>query len=328
MIIRHRLYGVLLFKLLWLVRPAFAQSSALQLGLHLIDCPSLDDDAVQTLLGIEMAAAQIHEADINVTAACDDQIVTAKVTDNVVGELQRTISWQGVQSIARSRLFSLAVAEMISSARREHEETLRQQVANRQRVLANPAIVDSAERPLQNAAAVEFSIPTINAFAGVSRLGAGWSLAPTVGMGITRPWQGHDSISFQMDLAVTQAWSEFQRGDAAFTSFGASPRIQFHTQPARYVGFVHCGTSLAFATISGSSNDPAIEAQRRSATLWGATTGIGVAVNGKMLQIGTSLSATWLTRPLHVRTVSGNFVAQDNALARIVPTLNVSIGWP
>jgi hypothetical protein len=299
-----------------------------QLDLHLVDCPGLDAEGVKTLLRIEMSAAQIREAAIDITAACDDQHVTATVTDNVVGTLHRTLSWQGVQTNARSRLFSLAVAEMISAARREHEETVRQQMASGQRALATPSIVTSIEPNSQHAAPDEFAKPVMNAFAGASRLGADWSWAPTLGVGITRPWRGHDHFSFVFDLAVTQAWSDFQRGDASFTSLGSTPRLQLQTRPARYEAFVHFGASLAFANVSGSAEDPAIEAQRHSALLWGPNTGMGVAINGRRLQIGTFLSATWLVRPLHVRTVSGSNVAQDNALARLVPTLNLSFGWP
>lgn len=309
--------GVLLCTLFLNFRPALAQTSQSQIELHFVDCASLDVDAVHTLLGIELSAAQIEQAGIEVAATCDDLHVTANVKDNVVGELHRTLSWQGVQGNARSRLFSLAVAEMIGSARREHEETTRQQLANRSQVSVDSSRVE----------AIEIARPTLNAFTGVTRLGAHWSWAPTLGIGITRPWHGHDYVSLLMNLEVTQAWSNFQRGDASLTSIGTNPRIQLQTKPARYESFVHCGASLAFASVSGSSGDPAIDAQRRSALLWGPNAGVGFAINGKRLQVGTSLSATWLVRPLHVRTVSGGIVVQDNSLARILPTLNLSVGW-
>ena len=309
--------GVLLCSMFLDFRPALAQTSQAQIELHFVDCASLDADAVHTLLGIELSAAQLDPAGIEITAACDDEHVTVNVKDNVVGELHRTLSWQGVQGNARSRLFSLAVAEMIGSTRREHEETTRQHLAHHSQISLVPSRAD----------AIGPARPTLNTFTGVTRLGAHWSWAPTLGIGITRPWYGHDYVSLLMNLEVTQAWSSFQRGDVSLTSIGTNPRIQLHTKPARYQSFFHFGASLAFASVSGSSGDPAIDAQRSSALLWGPNVGVGFAINGARLQVGTSLSATWLVRPLHVRTVSGGIVVQDNSLAQILPTLNLLLGW-
>jgi hypothetical protein len=298
-----------------------AQTPEARVSLNLQKCGSLDVEELRTLLNIELSATHFSQEpgapSVNVTADCDNDHVHAEVQDGLVGKLDRTLTWKGLQNNARTRLFALAIAELITTSRREYSETKRQMPSE---PMPEPlAIVRSNVRqPRPHQLQID---------SGVTRLGSRFSWAPTLGVSFLAPLSALKNTSFRINLDVLHSFTDLQHGEASLTSLGTSPSLRFEMGSRKVSALVEGGATLAVASAAGTTDNDLLEPQRHAALIWGPTFAIGAGLNWQAVQLGVRFASTFVVKPMSVRTTSGTNVVEESSYARILPSLSCFVAW-
>ena len=306
---------------------ASAWSAALSIDFRFQGCPDLVQSDAHKLVSIELAAAQIAgsptSSTTQIAASCDETHVDVVVRDANVGELSRSLRWQGVEVSARTRLFALAVAEMITAAYREQ----------RQNAIPHPSVNVPTSRSV---ALPEISAATAPALKdprlrmqvsmGLSRLGSAWSLAPTLAAGVSWSWSQNSRVLLRWDINALYAASPLQGGNVALTALGTTPGVRLQMRGAKYVGYVETGAMLGLASVIGTATDDRIEGRRRTAFWWGPVAAVGVARGWRKWQFGLAVATMLVAKPVQARSLAGTTLLQSAGLSTMVPSFFLSVG--
>lgn len=302
---------------LWLCgKPAYAQS--FDIALDVQRCESLDGAKVQSLLGIELAAAQIDVPEpplpLQVTAVCDDDAARALAQDPIVGGLSRSIRWQGVAPEARSRLFALAVAEMLVGAHRDRNEVA--PVAVRQEAPPNPPPIVAPASPAPNTHAARVRL-------GLLRVGEAWSPAPAIWLGGGRNLSRHVAVT--VDVMGTHSRAAMAFGEAHADAVGVVPALRLHTGRGSYGFFAEAGAAMTAVRMSGRSRDARLT-ENAKILLWpAATLSLGVERRMGRYALGIGASVLYTPAPPEARTTAGQQVVQTAAFSPLVAGLFLSL---
>lgn len=285
-----------------------SSAQVLSTRLDLRACPEIDVGEAQKLIGIELRAAQISPPvdaqETDVVATCTNNQVRVDVHDPSVGDLARTLSWQGGEGLGRTRLFALAVAELLVAAHRDRAlERKPQPSPPPQQTEAIAAVKTSGPAP-----AITRAAPTVRALhvqIGARHLGGGWTWAPLVGVGVFLPWRDIPGLGWICEGEGFAASQRVETGHVQLRAFAATPGVRWQSRPRRLQVQAQLGVNLGLATFAGQSNDDRLTEQSAFTTWAGPTAGALGRVAFGAWSIGLGFTAGYNLRPIQGNVRSG-----------------------